>query len=98
MKDIRYMNVHDGSSCEREIYHRVRTPFMNFRYYFTHFEQIPIAIITTILIIIFIELLLRKKIFFILLFVLISFAIYCISYCYDYMNYIEFKNKIKNLN
>jgi alkaline phosphatase D len=61
MKNIRYMNVYDGKSCEREIYHRVRTPFMNLKYYLTNLKQLPIAIITTVLIILIPELLYHKR-------------------------------------
>ena len=96
MKNIRYMNVHDGLSCEREIYHRIRTPFMQFRYYFTHFNQLHIGIISAILIIIFFELLFRKHIFFILLVLIVSFLIYYLSYLFDALNYDDFKRKIQS--
>ena len=95
MKDIRYMNVHDGVSCEREIYHRVRTLFMNIRYYFTHLDQMYIGLITTAFIIIFFELLLKKHIFFIVLVVVICFVTYYISYLIDLMNYNQFKTAIQ---
>ena len=96
MKNIRYMNVHDGKSCEREIYHRVRTPFMNVRYYLTHFNQLHIGLITTVLFIILFELIIRGRFIILLLILLISFAIYYITYLLDLMNYNEFKEKIIN--
>ena len=96
MKNIRYMNVHDGLSCEREIYHRVRTPFMNFRYYFSHFNQLHIGLITTALIIIFFEILLQRKFLIILIILVISFLIYYIVYLLDVMKYNDFKNNIIN--
>ena len=96
MKDIRYMNVHDGPSCEREINHRVRTLFMNIRYYFTHLSQMHIGLITTIAIILFFELLFRKHILFVIVVLWIIFIIYYISYLLDYMNYTQFKKKIQN--
>ena len=98
MKDIRYMNVYDGLSCEREIYHRVRTPYMKFRYYFTHFSQMHIALISSVVIILFFELLFRKHILVIAALVIISFLIYYISYLFDLMNYYNFKKTIQNNN
>ena len=98
MKDIRYMNVYDGLSCEREIYHRVRTPYMKFRYYFTHFSQMHIALISSVVIILFFELLFRKHILVIAAVVIISFLIYYISYLFDLMNYYNFKKTIQNKN
>ena len=96
MKNIRYMNVHDGLSCEREIYHRIRTPFMNFRYYMTHFSQLHIGLISTILVIVIFELFLQRRILIILFILLISFLIYCVTYLFDLINYNDFKNKIIN--
>ena len=98
MKDIRYMNVYDGLSCEREIYHRVRTPYMKFRYYFTHFSQMHIALISTVVIILFFELLFRKSLLVIVSLLVISFLIYYISYLFDLMNYYNFKKAIQNNN
>jgi alkaline phosphatase D len=98
MKDIRYMNVYDGLSCEREIYHRVRTPYMKFRYYLTHFSQMYIALISSVVIILFFELLFRKHILVIAAVVIISFLIYYISYLFDLMNYYNFKKTIQNNN
>ena len=95
MKDIRYMNVHDGASCEREIYHRVRTVFMNIRYYFTHLNQMYVGLITTVFIILFFELLIKKHILFILAVVIICFVAYSLSYLFDLMNYNQFKAKIQ---
>ena len=96
MKNIRYMNVHDGPSCEREIYHRVRTPFMNVRFYLTHLNQLHIGIITTVLFIILFELIIHRKFLILLLILFISFVIYIITYLLDLMNYNEFKEKIIN--
>ena len=96
MKNIRYMNVHDGLSCEREIYHRIRTPFMNFRYYMTHFSQLHIGLISTILVIVIFELFLQRRILIILFILLISFLIYFVTYLFDLINYNDFKNKIIN--
>ena len=98
MKDIRYMNVYDGLSCEREIYHRVRTPYMKFKYYFTHFSQMHIALISSVVIILFFELLFRKHILVIAIVLIISFLIYYISYLFDLMNYYNFKKTIQNIN
>jgi alkaline phosphatase D len=98
MKDIRYMNVYDGLSCEREIYHRVRTPYMKFRYYFTHFNQMHIAIISSVVIIAFFELFFRKSILVIVSLLIISFLAYYISYLFDLMNYYNFKKTIQNNN
>ena len=98
MKDIRYMNVYDGVSCEREIYHRVRTPLMNFRYYFTHFNQMHIGIISSVVIILFFELLFRKSYLVIPSVLIISFFIYYVSYLFDLMNYNKFKKLIYNKN
>ena len=96
MKNIRYMNVHDGLSCEREIYHRIRTPFMNLRYYMTHFSQLHIGLISTILVIVIFELFLQRRILIILFILLISFLIYSVTYLFDLINYNDFKNKIMN--
>jgi alkaline phosphatase D len=96
MKNIRYMNVYDGKSCEREIYHRVRTPFMNLKYYLTNLKQLPIAIITTVLIILIPELLYHKRFILVLLLLIIPAFIYCVSYLIDLGNYYEFKRKILN--
>ena len=96
MKNIRYMNVHDGLSCEREIYHRIRTPFMNLRYYMTHFSQLHIGLISTILVIVIFELFLQRRILIILFILLISFLIYFVTYLFDLINYNDFKNKIIN--
>ena len=95
MKNIWYMNVHDGKSCEREIHHRIRTPFMNFRYYLTHFSQWHIALISTIVIILFFEFLFKHNIFFILFLLLLSFIIYCLYYLYDIWNYDNFKYNLQ---
>ncbi len=97
MKEIQYMNIYDGESCEREIYHRVRTPFMNLKYYLTHLSQLPIAIISAVFIIIFCELLFKRRLLLfliILLVLIISFAVYLLSYYIDLMNYNEFKRKM----
>ena len=96
IKNIKYMNVYDGKSCEREIHHRFRTPLMNLKYYFTNITKIPIAIIISVFIIIFCELLFNKRIIYILYAVLISFIIYCIYYLVDLDNYNNFKGSIKN--
>ena len=94
MKEIKYMNVKDGQSCEREIYHRVRTPFMIIKYYLTHFNQLPVAIITIAVIIFSVELLLSKKFYPILSSVLILAAIYCFMYQIDKIFYYQFRKQI----
>ena len=94
MKEIEYMNVKDGQSCEREIYHRVRTPFMIIKYYLTHFNQLPVAIITIAVIIFSVELLLSKKFYPILSSVLILAAIYCFMYQIDKIFYYQFRKQI----
>ena len=95
MKDISYMNVHDGKSCEREIHHRVRTPFMSIRYYFGNINRLPMALVTSVLIIILLELLYHKNIIFILFVLIISFIIYYVSYLIDLENYNDFKSNIQ---
>ncbi len=94
IEEIKYMNIADGQSCEREIYHRIRTPFMNLKYYLTHLEQLPTALVTSVIIIIFCELLFKRKFVIILLILIICFVIYYISYIIDLMNYNDFKRKI----
>ena len=96
MKDIRYMNVYDGNSCEREIYHRVRTPFMNIRYYFTHVTKLPVGIATAAFIIFFCEMLLRKRFYFLLFVMLLCFVIYCLFYLFDLLNFVLFTKTIMN--
>ena len=94
LKEIEYMNIHDGESCKREIYHRVRTPFMVIKYYFTHLVHLPEAIITTIVIILFTETLFSKRFYFIFIFAFICFLIYCGMFCYDTMKYNNFRKEI----
>ena len=94
IKNIKYMNVHDGESCEREIYHRFRTPIMNLRYYLTNLNKLPIALISSVFIIIFFELLFKKRIIFILCMFVIGFVFYLISYLIDLSNYNKFKNEL----
>ena len=95
MKDIKYMNIYDGESCEREIHHRARTPFMNIKFYLTHISQLPVAIITSVFIIVFCDLLFKGRFLILLLIILICFAAYCLSYYIDLMNYKNFINKMK---
>ena len=94
MEKIRYMNVYDGESCEREIYHRFRTVFMNLKYYITNLQQLPIAIITSIFIIIFCELFFSKRIIFVLFISIICFICYVVYYLIDLDNYNNFKKEI----
>ena len=96
IKNIKYMNVYDGESCEREIFHRFRTPFMNLRYYLTNLNKLPIALISSVFIIIFFELLFNKRIKFVLIIFVIIFVFYNISYLIDLSNYNNFKMKIQN--
>ena len=98
IKNIKYMNVYDGESCEREIFHRFRTPFMNLRYYLTNLNKLPIALISSVFIIIFFELLFNKRIKFVLIIFVIIFVFYNISYLIDLSNYNNFKMKIQNEN
>ena len=94
LKEIRYMNIHDDESCQREIYHRVRTPFMIIKYYFTHITQLPVAIITSLVLIVFAETLFSKRFYYILIFSLLCFVCYCFCYFYDLIKYDSFKNQI----
>ena len=94
---IKYMNIYDDKSCEVEIYHRVRTPLMIIKYYFTNLSQLPIALITSIFVIIFCELLFTKNFLFILFVLAIGFISYSISYMIDLNNYNTFKNKFPKL-
>ena len=95
MHKIKYMNIYDGESCEREIHHRARTPLMNIKYYFTHLSQLPIAIAISIFIIIFCELLFNKRITFILAVLIVCFVVYYISYLIDLNNYNNFKSEFE---
>ena len=94
LKEINYMNIHDDESCEREIYHRVRTPFMIIKYYCTHLTQLPVAIITSLVLIVFAETLFSKRFYYILIFSLLCFVCYCFCYFYDLNKYNTFKNQI----
>ena len=94
IKDINYMNVHDDESCKREIYHRVRTPLMVFKYYFTHLEQLPVAIITTIVIILFTVTLFSKRYYYILFCGLFCFFVYVVIFIFDWIKYRNFRNEI----
>ena len=98
LEKIKYMNVYDGESCEREIYHRFRTPFMSLKYYFTNLNQLPIAIITSVLIIIFCELLFSKRNIYLLLSGIICFIAYYLYYLNDLENYNNFKKEIQMAN
>ena len=94
LKDIKYMNIHDDESCKREIYHRIRTPFMIIKYYFTHLKQLPIAIFTSIIIILFAEILFSKRFYYLLIFAIICFFGYCIMFCFDLLKYDNFRRQI----
>ena len=95
LEKIKYMNVYDGESCEREIYHRFRSPFMKVKYYLTNLNQLPIAIISSIIIVAFCELLFSKRITFVLIFGIVCFIIYCLDYLFDLANYNAFKKQIE---
>ena len=94
LKEIAYMNIHDDESCQREIYHRVRTPFMIIKYYFTHLKQLPSAILTSLVLIVFAETLFSKRFYYILILCLLCFVCYCFCYFYDLNKYNSFKNEI----
>jgi len=96
IKNIRYMNIKNGTSCEIEIHHRIRNIKMIFKYYLTSLSQLPIAIITSVFIIILGEIITKGKIFIFLLILIGSFGIYCISYIIDIFNYNNFVRKIKS--
>ena len=98
VKNIRYMNVHDDESCKREIYHRVRTPFMILKYYFTNLKQLPIGIISTIIIILFTETLFSKRFYYILILALICFLVYAGLFVFDLIKYNRFKKEILGIN
>ena len=97
VKNIKYMNIYDGKSCEREIYHRVRTPFMSFKYYITHPQELPIAIITIVIIIVLTDLLVKKKFIFVLGVAIISFICYFLWYMIRLNAYLSFKNDVKSI-
>ena len=69
---------------------------MNLKYYLTNISQLPIALITTALFIIFCELVYKWHILIILLTIIISFGIYCILYWIDLLNYNNYIDKIKS--
>ena len=94
LKEINYMNIHDGESCKREIYHRVRTPYMVFKYYSTHFKHLPEAIITIIVIVLSTEILLSKRFYYIFIFAFVCFLIYCAMFCFDLFKYNNFRKNI----
>ena len=98
VKNIKYMNVHDDESCKREIYHRVRTPFMIFKYYFTNLRQLPVGIITAVLIIIFTETLFSKRFYYILIGAVIFFLVYCLMFVFDLITYNSFRKEIVGIN
>ena len=67
---------------------------MIIKYYLTHFNQLPVAIITIAVIIFSVELLLSKKFYPILSSVLILAAIYCFMYQIDKIFYYQFRKQI----
>lgn len=98
LEKIKYMNIQDGEKCQRELlYRRVRSPLMIFKYYFTNLRELPIAILTTVIFIILAELVMQKRIFIILILLLISFAIYSGYYIIELMSYNNFVEKIKSI-
>ena len=98
MKEIKYMNVKDGKSCEREIYHRIRTPFMIVKYYLTHFKQLPAAIITIAAIIFTVEILFSKRFYYIIISVLLCFVYYCLMFGIDVFSYNKYRKQILSSN
>lgn len=96
LEKIKYMNINDGESCKRElIEHRIRTAFMIMKYYLFNLKDLPIAIITTIIIIGLVELVVKKKIFVILIILFIILALYSGCYFIDLINYKNFVQMIK---
>ena len=98
LKEINYMNIHDDESCKREIYHRVRTPIMVIKYYLTHFKEIPNAFITSMIIIIFAEVLFSKRFYYIIIFGILCFLSYCGMYYYDLSKYNNFRKEMLGTN
>ena len=99
MEYIKYMNIKDGISCEREIYHGVRTFFMYLRYYLTHLKELHICLFTIILIIIHANFFFKKIWYFIIyifLLMILYFIVKFILYWFDVMNYNSFLEKIKS--
>ena len=94
MKEIKYMNIKDGKSCEREIYHRVRTPFMIVRYYLTHWKHLPEAILTIAVIFFSMEILFSKKYYYILISIGLCFIYYCLMFGIDLFRYYRFRKQI----
>ena len=97
-KDIRYMNIKDGKSCKKEIFRKIRCPLIIIRYYLTHRDFLPIALLTVVIIIFIGEYIIkdkRKIIISLLSILFISFLIYYIIYSIDKNNYDEFIKKIK---
>ena len=97
LKEIEYMNIHSGEDCQREIYHRVRTPLMVLKYYFTHWNQLPKGIFTSIIIIIFVETLFSKRFYYIFIFAIICFLFYCVMIYIEINKYNKFRNEILNI-
>ena len=91
------MNIHSGEDCQREIYHRVRTPLMVLKYYFTHWNQLPKGIFTSIIIIIFVETLFSKRFYYIFIFAIICFLFYCVMIYIEINKYNKFRNEILNI-
>ena len=99
MEYIKYMNIKDGISCEREIYHGVRTFFMYLRYYLTHLKELHICLFTIFLIIIHSNFFFKKIWYFIIyifLLMILYFIVKFILYWFDVMNYNSFLEKIKS--
>ena len=67
---------------------------MKVKYYLTNLNQLPIAIISSIIIIAFCELLF-SRITFVLIFGIVCFIIYCLDYLFDLANYNAFKKQIE---
>ena len=92
------MNIKDGKSCKKEIFRKIRCPLIIIRYYLTHRDFLPIALLTVVIIIFIGEYIIkdkRKIIISLLSILFISFLIYYIIYSIDKNNYDEFIKKIK---
>ena len=78
--------------------HRVRTPYMVLKFYLTHFRHLPEAIITIIIIVLFTEILLSKRFYYLFIFAFICFVVYCVSFWIDLVNYNNFRKNLIETN
>ena len=71
---------------------------MVIKYYLTHFKEIPNAFITSMIIIIFAEVLFSKRFYYIIIFGILCFLSYCGMYYYDLSKYNNFRKEMLGIN